>query len=105
MPTMWETWVLSLGQQDPLEKEMATHFSTLAWKLSWIQEPSKLQSVQSQRVGYDWVTSPYLTFPTLLYCQTLISIHDYWEKKIALILWTFIGRLMSLLLILCRDLS
>ena len=81
MPTMWETWVLSLRQQNPLEKEMATHSSTLAWKLPWIQEPSKLQSVQSQRVGYDWVTSPYLTFPTLLYCQTLISIHDYWKKK------------------------
>ena len=60
---------------------MATHSSTLAWKLPWIQEPSKLQSVQSQRVGHDWVTSPYFTFPTLLYCQILISIHDYWKKN------------------------
>ena len=53
MPTMWENWVLSLGQQDPLRKEMATHSSTLAWKIPWMQEAGKLQSVESQRVGHD----------------------------------------------------
>ena len=53
MPTMWENWVLSLGQQDPLEKELATHSSTLAWKIPWMQEAGKLQSVESQRVGHD----------------------------------------------------
>ena len=80
MPTTQETWVQSLGREDPLEKEMATHSSTLAWKIPWIQEPGRLQSVGPQRVGHDWVTSPYLTLPNLLYYPTLISIHDYWKK-------------------------
>ena len=43
--------------EDPLEKEMATHSSTLAWKIPWMEEPGELQSVGSQRVGHDWVTS------------------------------------------------
>ena len=42
LPAMWETWVRSLGQEDPLEKELATHFSTLAWKIPWTEEPSRL---------------------------------------------------------------
>ena len=42
LPAMWETWVRSLGQEDPLEKEMATHSSTLAWKIPWTEEPSRL---------------------------------------------------------------
>ena len=53
LPTMWETWVQSLGWEDPLEKEMATHSSTLAWKIPWMEEPGRLQSVGSQRVGHD----------------------------------------------------
>ena len=57
LPTMWETWVQSLGQEDPLEKEMATHSSTLAWKIPWMEEPGRLQSMGSQRVGHEWVTS------------------------------------------------
>ena len=52
-----ETWVQSLSWEDPLEKEMATHSSTLAWKIPWIEEPGRLQSMGSQRVGHDWVTS------------------------------------------------
>ena len=53
LPAMQETWVLSLGHEDPLEKEMATHSSTLAWKISWMEEPGRLQSMGSQRVGHD----------------------------------------------------
>jgi len=53
LPAMWETWVQSLGQEDPLEKEMATHFSTLAWKITWTEKPVRLQSMGSQRVGHD----------------------------------------------------
>ena len=53
MPAVWETQVGSLGQEDPLEKEMATHSSILAWKIPWTEEPSKLQSLGSQRVGHD----------------------------------------------------
>ena len=51
LPTMRETRVL--GQEDPLEKEMATHSSILAWKIPWTEEPGRLQSVGSQRVGHD----------------------------------------------------
>ena len=53
LPTMRETWVRSLGREDPLEKKMATHFSTLAWKITWIEEPGRLQSKGSQRVRHD----------------------------------------------------
>ena len=51
LPATRETWVQSLGREDPLEKEMATHSSTLAWKIPWTEEPSRLQSMGSQRVG------------------------------------------------------
>ena len=57
LPAMQETWVWSQGQKDPLEKEMATHSSTLAWKIPWMEEPGRLQSMGSQRVWHDWATS------------------------------------------------
>ena len=57
LPAMQETQVQSLGREDPLEKEMATHSSTLAWEIPWTEEPGGLQSVVSQRVGHDRVTS------------------------------------------------
>ena len=50
---MWETQVRSLNWEDPLKKEMATHSSTLAWKIPWTEEPGRLQSMGSQRVGDD----------------------------------------------------
>ena len=50
---VWETRVESLGQEDPLEKEMAAHSSTLAWKIPWTEEPGRVQSMGSQRVGQD----------------------------------------------------
>ena len=55
--TMQETWVRSLGWEDPLEKEVATHSSILVWKIPWTEEPGRLQSMGSQRVGHDWETS------------------------------------------------
>ena len=60
LPAVQETWVRSLGQEDPLEKEMATHSSTLAWKTPWTEKPGRLQSMGSQRVGHSLVTSPSL---------------------------------------------
>ena len=48
LPTMQETWVQSLGQEDPLEQEMATHSSMLAWEIPWTEEPRRLQSMRSQ---------------------------------------------------------
>ena len=53
LSTMQETWVPSLGREDPLEKEMSPHSSTIAWKIPWTEEPGRLQSMGSQRVGRD----------------------------------------------------
>ena len=70
LPATWETRVQSLGWEDPLEKEMATHSSTLAWKIPWTEEPGRSQSMGSQRVGHDWAT------------LLLTSIEDgTWRKK------------------------
>ena len=53
LPAMQKTWVRSLSQEDPLEKEMATHSSILSWRIPWTEEPGGLQSMGSQRVGRD----------------------------------------------------
>ena len=53
LPAMQETWVQSLGREDPLEKGMATHSSILAWRIPWTENPSGLQSLGLQRVGHD----------------------------------------------------
>ena len=53
LPAMQETWVRSLGQEDPLEKEMATHSSILAWKIPWTEKPGRQQSMGSQRVEHN----------------------------------------------------
>ena len=52
-PAVWETWVRSLGREDPLEEGMATHSSILAWRLPWTEEPDGLCAMGSQRVGHD----------------------------------------------------
>ena len=57
LPMMQETRVRFLGGENRLEKEMATHSSTLAWKIPWTEEPGRLQSMRSLRVGHDWATS------------------------------------------------
>ena len=53
LPAMWETWVQSMGWEDLLEKAMATHSSIPAWKIPWTEEPGRLQSTGSQRLGHD----------------------------------------------------
>ena len=63
LPTMWETRVQSLGWEDLLEKEMATHSSTLAWKIPWMEEPGRLQSMGSQRVRHDFTFTFTLPYP------------------------------------------
>ena len=60
LPAVQETRVRSLGQENPTEKEMATHSSILAWKISWTEETGGLQSMGSQRVEHDLVTNTYL---------------------------------------------
>ena len=59
---MPETQVQFLGQEDPLEKGVATHSSILAWRITWIEEPGRLQSIRSQRFRHDWVTFTFTTF-------------------------------------------
>ena len=58
LPVVQKTRVRSLGWEDPLEKEMVTHSSTLAWKIPWVEEPGRLQSMWSQRVGHNLATTP-----------------------------------------------
>ena len=56
LPAVWETWVQSLGWEDPLEKEMATHSSVLAWRIPWMEEPGGLQSMESQK-SQTWLSN------------------------------------------------
>ena len=63
LSTMRETQVWSLGWEDPLEKEMAIHSSSIAWKIPWTEELGRLQSMGLERVGHDWATSIHLTSP------------------------------------------
>ena len=64
---MRETRVWSLGWEDPMKKEMATHCITLAWKTPWMEEPHRLQSMGSQRVRHNWVTSVFLGVSAVKY--------------------------------------
>ena len=75
LPPMWETQVRSLGQEDPLEKEMVTHSSILAWRIPWTEKPGRLQSMGSQRVGHDWATS-------LTYLQSHLTSSIYWRLQL-----------------------
>ena len=81
LPAMWETWVRSLGWEDPLEKGMATHCSILVWRIPWTEEPGGLQSMGLQRVRHDWAIFTWTTlqlncsFPHFLkqrWCNQLI---------------------------------
>ena len=67
LPAIWETQVPSLGREDPLEKEMATHSSILAWRIPWREEPGRQQSTGSQRVG----------LPSLSFTFVLVNIMMY----------------------------
>ena len=85
LSTMRETWVQSLGWEDPLEKEMAIHSSTIAWKIPWTEEPGRLQSTGSQRVRHDWVTSLSQIWRAV--CKLYDSI--LWEDMMILIICTW----------------
>ena len=74
MPSIQEIWVQSLGWEDPLEKEMATHSSSLAWRVLWTEEPGRLQSTGLQRVVDDWVTNTFI----ILWGTCL---HFLWAEK------------------------
>ena len=76
LSAMQETWVQFLGWEDPLEKEVAAHSSTLAWKTPWSEEPGWLLSMGSQRVGHDWttpLTTSFIVFSPLIPSLSLVS--------------------------------
>ena len=79
---MQETWVRFLSQEDPLEREMATHPSVLAWETPWTGEPGRLQSMGSQRVGHDWGTSLSLFFGTGMKTHLFQSCGHCWVFQI-----------------------
>ena len=83
MPAMQETRVESLGWEDPLEKEMATHSSILAWRIPWTEEPSGLQSLESQRIRHDWVATTF----TLHFIHICIYIHTHTHTHVTESLW------------------
>ena len=84
LPAMRETQVRFLGWEDPLEKDMATHSSTLAWRIPWKEEPGRLQSMGLQRVRHDWVTNYY--YPLIIQYAL-----DFWviTKNLFLVTWSF----------------
>ena len=75
LPAMRETWVQSLGREDPLKKEMAANSSILAWRTPWMEEPGGLQSSGSQRAGHEWATSlSHLQFSSV--AQSYLTLWD-----------------------------
>ena len=78
LPATWETWVQSRGREDPLEKQMATHSSILAWRILWNEEPGGLQSMGSQRVRHERATSHSL-YQNLK--KKRMSILQSWKKE------------------------
>ena len=76
LPAVQEIQVRSLGQEDPLEKEMATHSRVLAWKIPWTEEPGGLQSMGLQRVGHKWATNPSF-LPYFLSSSSRFQLGDY----------------------------
>ena len=91
LPAMRETQVRYLGQEDPLIKIMDTYFSTLVWRILWIAEPGGLQIMVLQRVRHNRATNIFtFSFHSQLYMTT--------GKTIALTTWTFVHKLISLLL-------
>ena len=84
---MWETWVWSLGGEDPLEKEMETHSSILAWKIPWTEEPGGLQSMGLQRIGLDWVTKLARFWMKELQMCACAAILWYFEEQGSDVVW------------------
>ena len=93
LPGMQETRVQSLSWEDPLEKEMATHSSTLAWRIPWSEEPGRLQSMGLQRVGHDWVTSLFsflcmYVYNICIFVAVCAYMHDFnYLATLVLVLW------------------
>ena len=86
-PAIQETWVQSLGQEYPLEKEMATYSNVLAWRIPWTEEPGRLQSMESQRVRHNWMTNIF-TFTVFDYSNdqgALLAFSLQWKGEAKLL--------------------
>ena len=90
-PAMQETWVWSLGQEDPLEKGMATLSSILAWRIPWIEEPGRLQATGLQRVGHYWMANTFTFIYFYIYrklwvltnnSNLVFSVFQLWETQL-----------------------
>ena len=93
LPAVQEFRVRSLGWEDPVEKEMATHSSILAWKISWTEEPGGLQSMGSQRVRHDWATNTYLLTMRIPYREILPSQQSEGRLLWGSVHWTELWRM------------
>ena len=104
LTTMRETEVQSLGREEPLEMGMATHSSTLAWKIPWTEEPGRLQSMGSQRVGHDWATSLSLsvTFMSSLENCLFSSLPTFWLDCLLFWYWAAWAACIFWRLYLCQ---
>ena len=80
LPAMQETWVRSLGPEDPLEKGMATHSSVLAWRIPWTEQPGGLQSVGTQRAGHDRVINTFFSSNVEHLFMCLLAIRIFLKK-------------------------
>ena len=83
-----ESWVQSLGQEDPLEKEMVTYSSILTWEIAWTEEPDGLQSTRSQRVEHDWARTHYTNYKKVNPFPNLKCIAELWQPLRLCILLT-----------------
>ena len=97
LPAVWETWVQSLGSEDPLEKGMATHSSILAWRIPWTEETGGLQSMGLQRIGHDRAT---FTMYTYIHAYVSLALEPEHAKYSRLILgymcaWTSLSHLIG----------
>ena len=108
LPAMQDTQVWFLGQEDPLEKGMATYSSILAWRIPWAEEPGQLQSMGLQRVGHNWVTNTHILHPHNVTCffpnvqnkkylssvvlSRVAFLLQYWFSKVYYSWRLFIGR-------------
>ena len=109
-PTMQETQVRSLGGEDPLEKGMATHSSSLSWKIPWMEEPGRLHSMRLQRVRYNWATSltDLCVYKLCWGCENILYFYinhllSFWEAVCAVAYHRFNQTLRWLLVFVRLD--
>ena len=99
LPAMQETWVRSLGQEDPLKEGMATYSSILAWRISWTEEPGRLQSMGLQRIRHDWAANTsHFQGTFVLKRGSRLQTRSIMQGRMGQVLWEkFLDKRLSLL--------